>query len=234
MAKASLTGSAYYALGRASHWFGFFDEARDHLQRALKLFEELGDEARQVNTNIDLGHIFEHQDRAAEALPYAQRALALSRTANDRDQGRALYFVGWYQGQLGDYRQMLDCCQKALALNQKIGNRRGEGYTLNGIGYAHHHLGHYEQAVAYYRQALDLRSELADRYGQAVSYDYLGDSYHALGNVDAARDAWKNALDVLDSLGHADVGHVHPGEIHAKLLGLDIHEPELRSFTETE
>lgn len=100
--------------------------------------------------------------------------------------------------------------------------------------YAHHHLGHYEQAVAYYRQALDLRSELADRYGQAVSYDYLGDSYHALGNVDAARDAWKNALDVLDSLGHADVGHVHPGEIHAKLLGLNMHEPELRSSTETE
>jgi len=227
-------GHAHYALGRASHWFGLFDEAREHLQQALNLFEELGDEARQVNTNIDLGHIFEHQDQPAEALPYAQRALALSRAANERDQGRALYFVGWYQGQLGDHRQMLTCCQEALALNQKIGNRRGEGYTLNGIGYAHHHLGHYEQAIAYYQQALDLRSELADRYGQAVSYDYLGDAHHAVGDADAAREAWKNALDVLDSLGHADVGHVHPDEIRAKLRELDAQGPEPRSSTETE
>ncbi len=225
---------AYYALGRASHWFGRFNEARDHLQHALKLFEELGDEARQVNTNIDLGHIFEHQDRPAEALPYAQRALTLSRAANDRDQGRALYFVGWYHGQLGDHRQMLTCCQQALALNQKIGNRRGEGYTLNGIGYAHHHLGHYEQAIAYYQQALDLRSELADRYGQAVSYNYLGDAHYAVGDADAAHDAWKNALDVLDSLGHADVGHVDPDEIHTKLRNLDTHRPETQSSVEGE
>ena len=223
---------AHYALGRASHWFGLFDEARTHLQHALKLFEELDDKARQVNTNIDLGHILEHQDRPAEALPYAQRALTLSRSANDRDQGRALYFVGWYYGQLGDHHQMLVCCQQALALNQKIGNRRGEGYTLNGIGYAHHHLGHYEQAIAYYQQALDLRSELSDRYGQAVSYNYLGDTQEALGDTDAARDAWKNALDVLDSLGHADVGHVHPDEIRAKLVHLDTDGSKLQSAGE--
>ena len=105
---------------------------------------------------------------------------------------------------------------------------------MNGMGYAHHHLGHYEQAITYYQQALDLRSELADRYGLAVSYNYLGDTQHALGDADAARDAWKNALDVLDSLGHADVGHVDPDEIREKLLHLNTHGPELRSSTETE
>jgi tetratricopeptide (TPR) repeat protein len=226
---------AHYALGRASHWFGLFDEARTHLLQALNLFEELGDEARQVNTNVDLGHILEHQDRPAEALPYAQRALALSRATNNPDKGRALYYVGWYHGQLGDHQQMLTCCQQALAQNQKSGNRRGEGYSLNGIGYAHHHLGHYEQAIAYYQQALDLRSELADdSYSQAVSYNYLGDAYHAVGNTDAARHAWKNAMDVLDSLGHADVGHVRPDEIRAKLRPLDTLRRELRSSTETE
>ena len=129
---------------------------------------------------------------------------------------------------------MLACCQQALALNQKIGNRRGEGYTLNGLGYAHHHLGHYEQAIAYYQQALDLRSELADRYGQAVSYNYLGDAHHAVGGADAARDAWQNALDVLDSLGHADVGHVHPDEIRTKLHRLETPGPPTQSSVEGE
>ena len=212
---------AHYALGRATHWFGIFDEARAHLQHALNLFEELEDQARQVNTNIELGHILEHQNRPTEALRYAQRGLELSHNANESDRARALYFVGWYHGQLGDYHQLLYNCQEAVILNQNLGNRRGEGYTLNGIGYAYHHLGQYEQAVAYYRQALNLRSELADRYGQAVSHNYLGDSYHAAGETDAARRAWNNALSVLDSLGYTDVGHIHPDEIRAKLLRLD-------------
>ena len=212
---------AHYALGRATHWFGLFDEARAHLQHALHLFEELEDEARQLNTNIELGHILEHQNRPAEALRYAQRGLDLSHNANMSDRARALYFVGWYHGQLGDYHQLLSNCQQAVILNQNLGNRRGEGFTLNGIGYAYHHLGQYEQAVAYYQQALNLRSELADRYGQAVSYNYLGDSYHAAGKTDAARRAWNNALSVLDSLGDTDVGHIHPDEIRAKLLRLD-------------
>lgn len=212
---------AHYALGRATHWFGRFDEARTHLQDALNIFEELEDEARQVNTNIELGHILEHQNRPAEALRYAQRGLDLSHNATNSDRARALYFVGWYHGQLGDYNQLLSNCQQAVILNQDLGNRRGEGYTLNGVGYAYHHLGQYEQAVAHYRQALNLRSELADRYGQAVSYNYLGDSYHAAGETGAARLAWNNALSVLDSLGYEDVGHIHPDEIRAKLLRLD-------------
>ena len=226
---------AHYALGRASHWFGLFDDARTHLQQALSIFEELADEARQVNTNIDLGHIFEHQDGITEALHHAQQALALSRaTNNPSTQARALFFVGWYHGLLGDHHQALAYCQQALALNQEIGNRRGEGYTLNGLGYSHHHLGHYQQAIAYYQQALDLRSELADLYGQAVSYTYLGDAYHAAGHTDAARDAWKQALDVLDSLGHTDVGHVRPDQIRAKLRRLDTHAPDVQPPTDTE
>src|SRR5438445_657581 len=51
---------------------------------ALGLFEELGDQTGQADSNIALGAVFQLQGRPGEALPHAQQAFILYRAAGWR------------------------------------------------------------------------------------------------------------------------------------------------------
>jgi tetratricopeptide (TPR) repeat protein len=219
----SWQGQAYvhYGLGRVFHWFGSFEEAGEHLRRALDFCEKADEEALKAHAHVEYSHVFEHQERLAHALDHAQCALALARTVGSRRaEARALFFSGKYHALLGDYGQALSCSQQALILNREIGDRRSEGYTLNGIGYAYQRLGQYEQATACYEQELALQSELADRYSQAVTFNLLGDTHQAAGNEDAARHAWQQALRILEDFGAVDAGHVRTEQLRTKLGSL--------------
>ena len=216
-------GQAYvhYGLGRVFHWFGSFEEAGEHLKRALDFCGKADEEALKAHAHVEYSHVFEHQNRLTHALDHAQCALDLARTVGSRRaEARALFFSGKYHALLGDYGQALSCSQQALILNRQIGDQRSEGYTLNGIGYAYQGLGQYEQAIAYYEQELALQSELADRYSQAVTFNLLGDTHQAAGNEDAARHAWEQALRILEDFGTVDVGHVRTEQLRAKLGSL--------------
>lgn len=218
---------AHYGLGRVFHWFGQFEEAGKHLERALAFCEEVHEEALKAHAHVEFSHVFEHQKRLTDALYHARCALTLARAVGSRRaEARALFFSGKYHSLLGDYRQALSFSQQALILNREIGDRRSEGYTLNGIGSAYQGLGQYEQAIAYYEQELTLQSEFADRYSQAVTFNLLGDTHQAAGNEDAARHAWQRALRILEDFGTVDVGHVRAEQLYAKLRSLAGVTPE--------
>jgi tetratricopeptide (TPR) repeat protein len=193
---------AHWSLGVSVTWLGQPDDAHTHLQEALRLLEELGDQTRQAHIHLDLGRVLQSQRRPADALPHARQALTLSRDAGDRPgQAKALNDIGWYHAQLGDHHQALTHCQQALTLHRALGDRRGEAQTLDSLGYAHHHLGHPQQALAFFEQSLILDRELLYPPGQAIVLSHLGDTHHAAGDITLAHDAWQQALDIVGQVG---------------------------------
>ena len=121
---------------------------------------------------------------------------------------------------LGDHRQALTYCQRALTLFEELGDRDGQATTWDSLGHAHHHLGHHTQAVNCYQHTLDLYRDLGDHYGEADTLTHLGDTQHTADDSDAARDAWQRALTILDRLDHSDADTVR-----AKLHRLDHPDP---------
>ena len=218
---------AHEGIGRAYGSLGRYDEARAHLQQALALFGELGEQVGQAETHADLGWVLQHQGRLAVSLRHAQQAVALCRAAGHRrGQARALNNFGWYNALLGDYHQALACCEQALTLQRDLCDLRGEANTLDSLGYACHHLGHYQQAAAYYQQSLALGDVLGDSYyHKATVLGHLGDNCHAAGDPAAARRAWQDALDILDQRGHCipgpSPGYPDASQIRAKLRQID-------------
>jgi tetratricopeptide (TPR) repeat protein len=193
---------AHRGLARALTWLGGYDEAYEHYERAMRLFDELNDPLGQAHTSRNVAWALDRQGRHADALAQAERALRLFDAAGDRaGRATALNAVGWFHAHLGDHERAATCCEEALAGCQELGDREGEAAAWDSLGYVYHQLGQRDRATACYRRAVDLHRALGDRYYEAYTLLRLGDTHRALGDRTAAQGAWRDALSILEEFG---------------------------------
>jgi DNA-binding SARP family transcriptional activator/tetratricopeptide (TPR) repeat protein len=196
---------AHRGLGRACTELGAYQDARDHLWRAVDLYRQLDDTVGQARTHLALARAWEYQRQHGLALHHAQKALNLFRSAGHQaGQASALNTIGWHCAHLGTYRRALSDCQQALDLYSRLGDLRGEAVTNDSLGYIHHNLGNYTQARASYQAAVNLFQALSDRYNQASTLIRLGETHNAASDPATARITWQKALAILKELNHPD------------------------------
>jgi DNA-binding SARP family transcriptional activator len=195
-----------------------YDDAHGHLARALRLYQNLGDQpGGEAHAHRSLAWVFDQQGNYQEALAHAQQAFELFRAAGHRTGlARALNAVGWAHIQLGGHKIGLMHCQQALDLQREIDDQVGLAETLNSIASACQHLSRHHEAVAHYQQALHLYRDLGARHGEADTLSCLGDAYLADGHPSGARKAWHHALAIFFELGHPDAS-----KVRAKIDNLD-------------
>jgi tetratricopeptide (TPR) repeat protein len=197
---------AHVCLGTVQQFIG--QDSHIHLERALELYDKLGDPAGKAYVHWLLSRHYERNSRA-EALHHAERALAFARDAGDTyAEARALNAVGWEHLHLGNHDQGIANCKHALVLNQQVGNRLGEANTWDSLALAHHQAGNHAEAITCYESALRLFRDLEVHHTEADTLRRLGDTHVAVGDHDAARAAWQQALTILDRLDHPHAGQV--------------------------
>ncbi|GAA2154483.1 MULTISPECIES: AfsR/SARP family transcriptional regulator [Glycomyces] len=178
-----------------------FDTARTHLDEALALADDLGND--RAHTHQVYGALASVQGRHAESIEHNRRAIDHYRATGHRaGEAGALNSIAWVQSQAGDHQAALGSGAAALSIMDEIGHRAGQAATLDSLGLAHHRLGEHGRAVERYEQAVALYRELDARAGEAATLTRLGDVQRARGETAAARDAFKRAADLLDELGH--------------------------------
>jgi DNA-binding SARP family transcriptional activator len=197
--------SAHERFGFASARLDGYEDAYDHLGRALTIHIERRDHAGQAYARNAIAHILNYQGRYAEALDQAEQALE-SYTAIGDLSGRALALnsVGWYHAVLGDHEQAVIFCSQSLDLYEDLGNSEAMSSTLDSLGYAYQQLGRHAEATACYQRAIGIQREIGSRLGLAETLAHLGDTCYAAGQPAEAGAAWAEALTILDDLGHAD------------------------------
>ncbi|GAA2356521.1 BTAD domain-containing putative transcriptional regulator [Streptomyces cuspidosporus] len=208
-AEPGMEARALRALARVEGRLGRHDEARAHLERALRLFTELGDDIGRGNTHRSLGWTADQQGDLRAALRHNQEALELLRAADDRPAwASVLASVGWYHALLGEFDVALSHCRAALPVLREHGDRYGEAAARHTVGYLHQQAGRHPGAVSAYRDALTVYRELGAPYMEAQTLTDLGDVHSALGDAESAEDAWRQALALLTGLGHPDARKV--------------------------
>ncbi|WP_117213407.1 ATP-binding protein [Allorhizocola rhizosphaerae] len=192
-----------------------YEEAERHLDRALDLYAQAGDQVGQALTYRAIQSLqTKRGDRRAGVIAI-ERALALFRFAgHHRGQAGSLNNLGVSLLALGKPDRAVACCDEALALFEQLGDPEGQAHTWDTLGLARHRLGQYADAVDGYERALALYRALGDRYEEAGTLSRLGDTHHATGGVDAARAAWQQAADLLSDLRHPDAERVM-AKLHA-------------------
>lgn len=165
-------------------------QAMEKWQRALQLYQSLGDSKGEGKTllsiggsYIDIGQLQEALNYLYQALPILQEvgeALAILPAIENRNQeveAGILMNIGNVYKDIGQPQATFNYYHQALPIFREVGDRRGEALTLMNIGNVYSDIGQPQVALNYYHQALPIFQVVGDRRTEATNLMNIGNSY---------------------------------------------------------
>ncbi|MBS2548132.1 tetratricopeptide repeat protein [Catenulispora sp. NL8] len=195
------------------------DAAVRELHSALRLVEDLGEEALRISILGNLASTLREAKDYAAALPHAEKAVVLA-----RDSGLIYYEAGTLDVlcelyvELGEFGEALRVGELGQQAARSCHNAMLEANILIALGTAEHGLGHADTAVEHFQEALRL-SDSSDDYHAARALFGLAKVQHAQGRQGPAGGLAARALVLLRDLDAEDVDEV--AEFLRGLDGLD-------------
>lgn len=130
------------------------------INRALDIFEEIGDRRGILQAAIKLGYF--NEKNAARALQYYFKALEMCKTIDDTYDERLFIFLhlGYIYTYLNDSEKRLEYQLKGLRLAKHARSKEDMAIFYNQIGITYFGMNEYDLALEYYNKALSVCREM--------------------------------------------------------------------------
>jgi serine/threonine protein kinase/tetratricopeptide (TPR) repeat protein len=222
--------ASYVQIGEVEKTLGNPEEAEKSYKAALKLGREIGDKAGMSATLIDLAALLEETfGRPAEALPYLQEALTITRDTGNRNlEARALGNMGALYLAQGQYSDAQTYLERALEIRDTAQAPQETADILHNLGETLTRIGRYDQALQRYIRALELRRSAGDRRSATLDSYGIGLIFDYQGRYGAAVKSKAEALQALRDLKERDawLGEILSGYAHSLTLSGHIADAE--------
>ncbi|GAA1138666.1 BTAD domain-containing putative transcriptional regulator [Kitasatospora gansuensis] len=198
-AHGDRTGEAVLlvGLGRQLATHEQWQRARDSLDLAERIFDELGDPHGAAYASWVLSYLDRMQGRPAEALRRCRRDAAAFRTAGDAyGEAQSLRGIGQLLLAEGRTEQALAVLREALAVAGRTGAQWPRICLVRWIAEAHHSLGRPAEAEAGFAEVLAHTAATDDLAGQSGARIGLGRIALARGDRTVALDHLRAAADL--------------------------------------
>jgi tetratricopeptide (TPR) repeat protein len=192
------------------------------LERALAIFEALGDERGGART-LDIlamadgiaGQLGRSIERGREALGrYQRRGDRLAQSSMLTNLG---FWLGWYGHRQEGERLVREGLDLAIAL----GARSGEAYAHAGLGWVREMHGAYGPALRESAMALEIARQIGHREWTAAGLHITGRIVRIAGQAARARALHEEMLGITRELGGALWTSAALAELGADLIALD-------------
>ena len=195
---AALLGNIGAALARESR----ADSAFDHLTRAQRLAEAVGDLRVMANAMSELAGLSEQRNDIDAARAQYARAIELRGRIGD-SRGLAADYnniasLSRAAGEVDSARRQLEA---ALAINRRAGRPGATATNLVNLGALAAAVGAFGRAEQDYREALSLWMAAGDSAEAASALDGLGELSLRRGDYAAALESFTAAAEILDRTG---------------------------------
>jgi CHAT domain-containing protein/tetratricopeptide (TPR) repeat protein len=142
-------------LGISCEQVGRIEEAIHHLDTALGLFRQSGDQDKELTVLCRLGKLELQRGQSRKAAAHLEGALPLVRqgVAVSRHRSVCLHHLGVAYEALGRNPEARSILEEALELARIDGDREGAATTLSQLGPVYRSLGEYEKALSVLREA---------------------------------------------------------------------------------
>jgi tetratricopeptide (TPR) repeat protein len=195
-------GAAHSRIGRLYREQGELADASRHLDAALKLFEEAGDERGIAGAVDDIGKLHWLRGDYPMALEYTQKGLVMRRSIGDRRSiALSLNNLGLVYQDSGQFRLALDAFEQALRIRREIGDLVGVSISLNNLGTVAQDQRDDARALALFQEAYEVAKETGDRNRIALVLTNLGETHNRLGDPKRAIQYLREAEQLADELG---------------------------------
>ena len=162
-------------LGTSLARMGRYTPAIEHIEQALRLYEQAGDRNGAARAMSNLGILEQRRGRYAPAAEHLRRALDRQTAADDRQgQARSRNNLAIILMRTGRYAQARAGFDRALAAFRECGDRDGEAVALINFGELEVRQGRLDPAAGHYRTALEMFRRAGDRNGEAWALNGLG------------------------------------------------------------
>jgi tetratricopeptide (TPR) repeat protein len=195
--------------------------ARDDVERALELAQNLGDRAAIANAYFQASLVSQREGHYVVSRSYAQRAKELYDQLNDeRNVGRLLLMLGGLTLLLGDEDRAVAHLEASYSRALDTDSPADAAQALEGIARVHLNRGEYGQAEDLARKALDLLQGRDDYLHEVCpSQLVLGRALMERGQLDEAEACFRAAdaaAEQLASISHRSEAWVALGDLAAR------------------
>lgn len=201
-----------HSLNRMGNWHlnqGAAPAALERHREALRIFQDLADDAGQAETYDLLGMTSYLDGHLRHGTTYYEEAVALFRALDDRT-ALASSLTGLMMRGLNPLTEtlrpqapqavILRAGDEALAVARGNHNRPGEAFVLAMLSLCLAPMGDYARALAVGREALALAEAIGHRQWQTCALCSLGAAYNALGHHAAAAEHLRRALVLAEAI----------------------------------
>jgi predicted ATPase/class 3 adenylate cyclase len=174
------------------------EAAIDYYSRLLPLLTE----AEQAELHVEIGTVYNHTGRWAEAEDHYRRAILGAEATGRRD------VLAAGQRQLGDLlmythsdAESVLWLKRSLAEFERLGDVQGVSRTLNRMTFALWRQGTYGEALALARRHLAMATEVGDLSAMSTALNHIGLVYLNTGRLHDALDHLRRSLDTAERAG---------------------------------
>ncbi|HET7743862.1 MAG TPA: tetratricopeptide repeat protein [Gaiellaceae bacterium] len=198
-----------------------FEAAREDVERALELAQDLGDKRAIANTYFQASMVAQRQGHYVLSRNYAQRARELYHELNDeRNVGRLLLNLGGLTLLLGDEDKAVDYLQASIARALEADSPPDAAQAFEGLAQVHLRRHEYDQAEELARKALALLEGREDFLDEVCpSQLVLGRALMERDRLDEAEECFRRAdaaAEQLASISHRTEAWVALGDLAAR------------------
>ena len=195
------------SLGEVHYLQGDYAPARQVLDRAHRLYVDLGDRRGQATVLLNLGNAYRQWGDWDRARQVFGQALQLFTDLGDRlGQATTQLDFGLACRLWGDWDRAQQLFEQAHQMYLDLGNRRGQGNVLNFLGQMCYLRGDYQRAKQLLDQARQLYTDLGGRGGRGEANPCLnlGRVCHRTGDYEQAGHLLTRAYALYSDMGDRD------------------------------
>jgi predicted ATPase len=193
---------AYKHLGTVAYAQGLHEQAAEHFQAAVALYEEVAFAPGLSSALTHLAHLQLDIGAIGQSEAFAQRGLALAQErGNPRDAAIALAVLGQLAERGGDYGRAQAIYRDNLALCEQLGDVAGLAYGHHRLGNLVRQLGQLAEAKSHYEAGLGQAERLHDPWWRALFAVRLGNLAEETMGYGEAQRLYHEALHLCEQMG---------------------------------
>jgi len=173
------------------------DDARDHFERSLLIFQEIGDAPGTALATSGLAFVSRLHGDYGQALEHYQQALAGFTSAGDlASQAHTLKTMAQIHADWRDFDAAEELLENSSAICEKLHSPRLTAQTGYQLAELYMRKGQLADAMQAFQSVLQLTSDYGDVIGQMYALVGLGDARRRLGDLPGAEGALRMALEL--------------------------------------
>ncbi|MDZ7956474.1 MAG: tetratricopeptide repeat protein [Aulosira sp. DedQUE10] len=230
-AEKGKLADAFFRLGVAYYYLGYYLKTIEHCQQALLMAREVGDRQVETNALCWLGRAYHRLRQHQRAIEFNEPSLKIAREIGDAKlEAQVLINLGNNFSWLKQYEKAIQFCQQGLDVAKASGNLFKQTGAMNSLGNVYAVQEQYAKAIECYQQSMQIRRQTGHRVGQAYCLGQLGNVYYALKQYQQAVEYYQQSLETAQQIGYSHGKSVAIGGLGSVYRALGQYQQALECY----